>query len=110
MMNAILISFGLPQNLWGGSFFSTNQILNKISHKKNDLTPYELWKGRKLSYKYLKVWGCLTKLAILNPKIVKCVFIGYANNSSAYRFLVYKSNIPNIHENAIIESRNASFF
>ena len=39
-----------------------------------------------------------------------CVFIGYALNSSAYRYLVHKSEIPNIHVNMIIESRDDAFF
>ena len=39
-----------------------------------------------------------------------CIFIGYAHNSGAYRFLVHKSEIPNIHRNTIMESRNACFF
>ena len=43
-------------------------------------------------------------------KTVDCVFIGYANNSSAYRFLIYKSDIPDMHVNTIVKSRNASFF
>ena len=38
------------------------------------------------------------------------MFIGYAQNSSAYRFLTYKSEIPDINVNTIIESRNAVFF
>ena len=66
---------------------------------------------------YLKVWGCLAKVAVPKPKKVKvgpktvdCVFIGYAQNSNAYRFLVHKSEIPVIHVNTIIESRDASFF
>ena len=46
----------------------------------------------------------------IGPKSVDCVFIGYANNSSAYRFLICKSDIPDMHVNTIIESRNASFF
>ena len=39
-----------------------------------------------------------------------CIFIGYALNSSTYRFLVHKSEIPDIHINMIIESRDAVFF
>ena len=65
----------------------------------------------------MKVWGCLAKVAIpppkkvkIGPKTVNCVFIGYTNNSAAYHFLVYKSDILEIHVNTIIESRNASFF
>ena len=38
-----------------------------------------------------------------------CIFIGYALNNSAYRFLVYKSEIPDIHVNMIIESRDVFF-
>ena len=117
MMNALLISSGLPQNLWGESILTANYLLNKLPHKKLEKTPYELWKGKSPSYKYLKVWGCLAKVMVptpkkvrIGPKTVDCIFIGYAHNSSAYRFLVHKSEIPDIHENTVIESRNASFF
>jgi hypothetical protein len=63
------------------------------------------------------VWGCLAKVTVpipkkikIGPKIVDYVFIGYAHNSSAYRFFIHKSDIPDMHVNTIIESRNASFF
>ena len=46
----------------------------------------------------------------MGPKTIDCIFIGYAINSSAYCFLVHKYDIPDIHVNTIIESRNASFF
>ena len=91
MMNTMLISSGLPQNMWGEALLSTNFLLNKMSHKKTKLTPYEIWKGRKPTYKYLKVWGCLAKVIIhdpkkvkIGPKIVDCIFIGYAINSIVY--------------------------
>ena len=90
---------------------SANYILNRLRHKKVDKTPYELWKCWSPSYKYLKVWGCLAKVMVLIPKRIKighktidCIFIGYAINSSAYRFLVHKYDIPDIHVNTIIES------
>ncbi|XP_073119815.1 uncharacterized protein [Henckelia pumila] len=35
---------------------------------------------------------------------------GYAHNNSAYRFIVYEYQIPDIHKNTIMESRNDSFF
>ena len=46
----------------------------------------------------------------IEPKTIDCIIIGYTNNSSAYCFLVHKSDIPDIHEDTIIEFRNASFF
>ena len=44
MMNAMLISFGLPQNMWGEAILSANYLLNKVPKKKEEKTPYELWK------------------------------------------------------------------
>ncbi|TLX69083.1 transposase family protein, partial [Labilibacter sediminis] len=117
MVNAMLISSGVNQSMWGEAILSANYLLNKIPRKEKDETPYELWMGRKPSYKYLRVWGCLAKVVVpppklqkLGPKTVDCVFIGYAENSSAYRFLVHDSKNPEIHKNTIMESRNASFF
>ena len=69
------------------------------------------------SYQFLKVWGCLAKVIVPIPKRIKigsksvnCVFIGYAHNSSAYQFILHKSDVPNMNVNTIIESRNAVFF
>ena len=71
MMNALLLSSGLPQNLWGEAILSVNYILNRIPHKKTNKSPYELWKGRRPSYKKLKVWGCLAKVQYLYLKRLK---------------------------------------
>ena len=46
----------------------------------------------------------------IGPKTIDCIFIGYAHNSAAYRFLIHELNISDIHKNTIMESRNASFF
>ena len=117
MMNAMLISSTLPKNIWEEVILSVDYLLNKVPKKKAEKTQYELWRGRQPSYKYLRVWGCLAKMAVppptmvkLGPKIVDCIFIDYAHNNTAYRFLVHESNIPDIHKNTIMESRNASFF
>ena len=42
IMNAMLISSGLPQNLWGEAILLINHIQNKVPHKKKEKTPYEL--------------------------------------------------------------------
>ena len=103
--------------MWGKVILSVNYLLNKVPKKQADNTPYELWKGIKSSYKYLQVCGCLVKVAFpphkkvkIGPKTIDCIFIGHAHNNAAYRFLVYESNIPDIHKNTIMESKNASFF
>ena len=64
--------------------------------------------------KYLKVWGCLAKVILLDPKKRKiesktsdCMFIEYASNSVAFRFLILKSGV--LECNTIIETKNAEF-
>ena len=65
--------------------------------------------------KYLRVWGCLAKVMLPDPKKRKigsktsdCIFLGYAEHSVAYRFLVLHSDI--IERNIIIETKNVEFF
>ena len=63
------------------------------------------------------MWGCLAKVLIPDPKrsklgskTVDCMFIGYSQNSVAYRFLVLKSTSNLFDANNIIESKDAEFF
>ena len=116
MMNSMLISSGLPNNMWGEAILSACHVLNRVPHKKLDKTPYEIWKGRAPNLKYLKVWGCLAKVGIpsfkrdkIGPKTVDAIFIGYAYQSAAYRFFVKGAN-NSYAGGHIIEARDAEFF
>ena len=40
----------------------------------------------------------------------QCVFLGYASCSISYRFLVVKSEVPDVYVDTIMESRDATFF
>lgn len=115
MMNAMLISSNVPDNLWGEPLLSACFLQNRIPHRKNGKTPYELRKCYQPNLKYLRVWGCLAKVMLLDPKKRKigsktsdCMFLGYAEHSAAYRFLVLNSNI--IERNTIVETINVEFF
>ena len=110
MMNAMLINSGMSNNMWGEAILIACYILNKVPHKRLDKTPYEMWKGHPPNLKFLKMWGCLAKVGIPNFKVSNVgtktfdtIFIGYAHNSAAYRFLC-------LSDNSVIESRDAEFF
>ena len=114
-MNSMLVSSSTLDNLQGEAILSACHIQNKIPYKKTRKTPYELCKGYTPNLKYLRVWGCLAKVILPEPKKMKigsktsdCLFIGYAQHSVAYRFLVLKSNVLDC--NTIIETKNAKFF
>ena len=85
-------------------------IVNRLPLKKNQISQYEIWKGKRPNLGYLKVWGCLAyckrtepKRTKLGPRAIKYAFVGYASNSKAYRLLDLESNV-------IIESREVEFF
>nr|GEV09306.1 hypothetical protein [Tanacetum cinerariifolium] len=70
---------------------SATCILNMVSTKKADKTPYELWYEKVPNLSYLKVWGCevLVKQDTpdkLQQRSVKCIFIGYPTETIGYDF------------------------
>nr|AAU90333.1 Putative gag and pol polyprotein, identical [Solanum demissum] len=109
LTNAMLIESHAPLNFWGETILTACYVLNRVPHKKSKLTHFELWKGYKPSLGYLRVWGCLAFVRLMDPKITKlgkkvttCAFLGYASNSTAYRFF-------NLEDNIVIESGDAIF-
>jgi hypothetical protein len=46
----------------------------------------------------------------LGPKTVDCVFLGYAHHSTAYKFLVIKSEIHDVHIDTFLVSHDVTFF
>ena len=101
----------------GEALLTASHVLNRIPNRNKETTPYEYWIGRKPSLSYLRTWGCLAKVNVpiskkrkLGPKTVDYVFLGYAHHSIAYRFLVVKSKVPDMHVDTIFESRDATFF
>jgi hypothetical protein len=117
LVNSMLDTAGLSKAWWGEALLTSCHVLNRVPNKNKDKTPYEEWVGRKPSLSYLRTWGCLAKVNIpipkkrkLGPKTVDCIFIGYAQQSVGYRFLVVKSEVPDMHVDTIMESRDATFF
>ena len=115
MVNAMLSNSGLGHGFWGEALLTACYILNRVPTKRNKATPYELWKKRKPSLSYFKVWGCRAIVRVPEPKRknlgergIECIFLGYAQHSKAYRFMVVEPN--NYYSvNSIIESRDAIF-
>ena len=68
MMNAMLVNSLTSDNLWGEAILFACHLQNRISYKKIDLISYKICKGYSSNLKYLKVWGCLTKIMLLEPK------------------------------------------
>jgi hypothetical protein len=101
----------------GEAILTACHILNRVTMKNKEKTPYEEWIGRRPSVSYLRTWGCLAKVNVpinkkrkFGLKTVDCIFLGYAHHIITYRFLVVKSKAPDMHVNSLLESRDATFF
>ncbi|GJW67336.1 zinc finger, CCHC-type containing protein [Tanacetum coccineum] len=100
---------------WGEAMLTACYLLNRVPNKRNMITLYELWTKKKSNLNYLKVWGCRAVVRLPDPKLktlgergIKCIFVGYAEHSKAFRFNVIEPN-DSVAINSIIESRDAIF-
>ncbi|GKD10773.1 hypothetical protein Tco_1190458, partial [Tanacetum coccineum] len=105
----------LSQRFWGEAMLTSCYLLNRVPNKRNMITPYELWIKRKPNLNYLRVWGCRAVVRLPDPKLktlgkrgIKCIFVGYAEHSKAFRFYVIEPN-NSVAINLIIESKDAIF-
>jgi hypothetical protein len=101
----------------GAALLTSYHVLNKVSMKNKEKIPYEEWIGRKPSLSYLRTWGYLAKVNVpinkkrkLGHKTVDYVFLGYDHRSIAYRFLVIKLEIPDLHVDTFLEFCDVTFF
>ncbi|GJU94632.1 retrovirus-related pol polyprotein from transposon TNT 1-94 [Tanacetum coccineum] len=109
MSRTMLNEKSLPQKFWCNAIDTSTYILNRILIRAIlGKTPYELFRGRKLTLDYFKVFG--SKCFILNikyhltkfdTKSYEGVFLGYTQNSKAYIIL-------NKHTMKIEESPNVT--
>nr|KYP71451.1 Retrovirus-related Pol polyprotein from transposon TNT 1-94 [Cajanus cajan] len=83
----------LLESLWGEALKTTDYILNRVTIKAVNKTPYELWTGKRPSIKHLHIWGCSAEARPYRPhgsklesRIVSCYFVGYPEHSWGYKF------------------------
>lgn len=87
-----MLSFtGLSKSLQGYASKITIYVINKISTKLVDTTPYDIWYNKKPILFHIKLWDCprYVKRTIsdkLETKFDKCIFMGYLKESSEYYF------------------------
>jgi transposase InsO family protein len=103
LVNTMLDTAGLSKAWWGETLLTACYVLNRVPMKNKKKTPYEDWIGRRSSLSYLRTWGCLAKVNVpinkkrkFGPKTVDCIFLGFAHHNIAYRFLVVKSEMPDM--------------
>ncbi|GJT20579.1 retrotransposon protein, putative, ty1-copia subclass [Tanacetum coccineum] len=100
----------LLKSFWDYALETAAHILNMVPIKKVEKTPYEVWHGQAPELSYLKVWGyealvkqdTITNPDKLEPRSIKCIFIGYPKETMGYSFYYPPKN-------KVIVARNAEF-
>lgn len=91
----------LSPKLWAEAAHSAVYILNRTGTSTvKDVTPYELWYGKKAQFDHFRIFGSEVYVHIpkqnrrkLDAKAKKCVFIGYDDNKKGFRVIDDKNSI-----------------
>lgn len=90
--SAMLHMKNILQELWVESYNCAVYTLNRTLSSSISATHYELWFGRKPKLDHLRIFGCEAYMHIpdcnrskLDPKSIKCTFVGYCDTTKAYR-------------------------
>lgn len=96
MARSMLKAKHLPNNYWAEAVHYAVYILNRCpTQAVMNKVPEEAWSGRKQGITHMKVFGCVPYADIpdqlrkkLDKKGEKCIFIGYSEESKAYRLYI----------------------
>lgn len=92
-IRCMLLDANLDQKFWAEAANTAAYVLNRISRKRGEVSPEELWSGKCPSLSHLRVFGCKALVHIpkqkrnskLTSKSLECIFVGYSCNAKAYR-------------------------
>ncbi|XP_073056906.1 uncharacterized protein [Primulina eburnea] len=110
MTRVMLTSKNLAKRFWAEALNTACHISNRVYLRSGStMTSYEIIMGKKPNLRYFHVFGCVCytlndrdQLAKFDSKSDKCLFLGYATNSRAYRMF-------NLRTRTIMESINVVF-
>ena len=89
----MLLQSGLPKFMWAEAINTVAYVLNRKTTRRNPkATPFEVWLGRKPTWKHLRVFRSVAYAHIpkkfrkkLDKKAVKTILVGYERTSKNYR-------------------------
>lgn len=92
MARCMLIDADLPYTFWGEAIATANFIQNRVLTRTTNTTPYERWNGAKPGIDKFHIFGskCFVhipseKRGKLDDVAIGMIFLGYDENSKAYR-------------------------
>ena len=100
----------LSNMFWAEVMMTTTYVINRSPSAPLDRNvPQRVWIGKDVSYRHMKVFGCLAYVHVakdkykkLDPKTRPCIFLGYGDDEFSYRQW-------NLEEKKVIRSRDIVF-
>ena len=90
--STMLWTAGINENFWALACKASAYLLNRSPHTCLDVTPYEMWHGRKPHVGHIRIWGCRAYAAILKEKRTKfdskskdCILVGFYDVENLYQ-------------------------
>ena len=89
-VRCMLYSSGLSKHFWGEVVMTACYLVNRTpSSAMNFKTPKELWFVKPFNYDYLRIFRCTAYVhqseEKLEPRSMKCIFLGYPEGVKGYR-------------------------
>lgn len=99
-----------PKSFWAEAVNTAAFLINRTPHRMLEyVSPEQMWTKKVPKFKFLRVFGCICFAQIpkqkrrkLDAKSEKCIFVGYSNESKAYR-------VYNIDKKMVQISRDVEF-
>jgi hypothetical protein len=87
-----MMSMNVPKYLWSQAVLTATYLINRMPSRVLDWkSPIEMLKGKNQDVIPLKTFGCVCfvqdnrpNVGKLDPKVVKCVFVGYSATQKGY--------------------------
>lgn len=118
----MLSSSSLPKCFWAEAVVTVVHLINRSPifaiYFKN---PQKMLYGKLVGYDHLKIFGCVAYIYIneekLEPRTLKCIFIGYPEGVKGYNFWIDELGIQNclvsrdvvINESQMTRSKKHTF-
>ena len=116
MARTMLSEFKSPHNFWGEAVSTAAHCSNRLFLRPlHNKTPYELLTGKKPNVLYFRVFGCKCfvkntkgKLGKFESRTIEGIFVGYADDSQAYRYYNKTNGCIEVSCNLKFEENNGS--
>ena len=113
MARCMMHGAGLSPSYWAEAVCTAAFTRNRCSTQSlNNITPYEMWTGRRPNLRQMRTFGCTAYAHIpkderhkMDSKMVRCVFIGYDLQRKGYRLYIPERKRVMVSRDVIFDER-----